>query len=717
MLPLSLDTPKPMMPLWGKPVLGHILDMLSRWGVADVLINLHHQPEPICDYVRRRTSFIPRVTLSFEPDILGTGGALQRASWFLDTHSFWMINSDIAADVDPRPLIAAFHKPHVLAALWLNAERGPRTVEMTNGRITHFSSSRPGTEGTYTFCGLQLLSPRILRFIPPQGFATIVQAYQQAIAHTGKIAGVCVAHSYWADIGTPDDYLKAHREILERHVAGKPGAGLLAPDRLRSMQSWRRRIRFKGFLAAGDNVVIRKGARIANAVIWDDARIASDAIVEQAIIGKGCGVHGRVPRVAVRSAFSISTPGNTADIPLAMALQSLRWLPAETTIIPFEPRGSARYFTRLESQGQRVILVRYSREREENALYTRHARFLKSIGLPVPAILLDAPEKNFFVMQDLGDQSLQSMGKTWPLTRLTAFYHVILASIARWHIKGARAARQRRLALVAPFSDDLYRWEREFFCRHFMYPKLQPSPETARKILNELTAVAGDLLKAPAVLVHRDLQSSNILLVGRRPFFIDFQGMRFGAAAYDLASLLCDPYVELPLETTMKLLDAYNRLVSRRQRVSENLFWRAAIERLAQALGAYGRLSANPETAWFGNYMAPGLRMMQRALEHAGTCPRLLELMLEARKIDDRGRDNPAVRISFEKGRSDFGSSTPLPRSRIHEYSASRAAGVSDPNLPCLFKSRLRGKRNSHCAIMPPIPNFMSGLPGLKIPS
>lgn len=638
MLPLSMDTPKPMMPLWGKPVLGHVLDMLARWGVADVLINLHHQPEAICDYCRHRPESRPRVALSFEPDILGTGGALRHAAWFLDTQPFWMINADIAADLDPRPLITAFHKPNVLAALWLNAEHGPRTVEMAGVRITNFASSRPGTKGTYTFCGLQLLSPRILMFIPPQGFATIVQVYRQAIANAWKIAGVCVARSYWADIGTPDDYLQAHRNILERHIAGEPGAGLLAPDRLRAMKSWRRRIRFNGFLSAGQNVMIAKGARIANAVIWDDARVAADAVVEQAIIGKGCEVHGRVPRVAVRSAFSLSTPGSTADIPLAMALQSLRWLPAETTVIPFEPRGSARHFTRLESQGQRVILVRYSREREENALYTHHAQFLKSIGLPVPRIILDAPEKNFFIMQDLGDQSLQSLSKTWPpanrlLARLMAFYQAILASVARWHMEGGRAARQRRLALVAPFSPDLYRWEREFFCRHFLHPQLHPSPEMARQILDELAAVAGELLKAPSVLVHRDLQASNILRVGRRPFFIDFQGMRFGAAAYDLAALLCDPYIELPLATTGQLLDGYNRLVSRRQRISANLFWRAAIERLAQALGAYGRLSANPETAWFGKYMAPGLRMMQRALEQSGACPRLLSAL---RRYEDK---------------------------------------------------------------------------------
>jgi len=201
-------------------VLGHILDMLSRWDVEDVLINLHHQPEAICDYVRRRPASRPRVALSFEPDILGTGGALRHAAWFLDAQPFWMINADIAADLDPRALITAFHQRQVLAALWLNAARGPRTVEMTGGRITNFASSRPGTEGTYTFCGLQLLSPRILGFIPKKGFATIVQAYRQACAHARKIAGVCVAHSYWADIGTPDGYLQAHRRKARRGPAG-----------------------------------------------------------------------------------------------------------------------------------------------------------------------------------------------------------------------------------------------------------------------------------------------------------------------------------------------------------------------------------------------------------------------------------------------------------------------------------------------------------------
>lgn len=627
MFPLSLDTPKPLMPLWGKPILEHILKMLARWGIEDALINLHHQPEAICDFVRRRRAPRPRVALSFEGELLGTGGALRRASWFFDREPFWIINADIAAELEPYPLLRAFNQRKVIAALWLEPSRGPRTVEMAAGRVTNFTSSRPGTDGTYTFCGLQIVSPQLLKYIPPQGFSSIVQAYQQALARAWQIAGVTVEHSYWADLGTPTSYLEAHREILSRQRAKAPGGGLLGREQLLAMQKWRRRIHFHGFLSAGSNVTISKGAQIEDAVIWNNARITAKAVVARAIIGQGCEVHGRVRQLAVQSVYSLAQPENTSDIPLAMTLQFLGWSPAETTVIPFEPRGSARFFTRLDNRGRRVILVRYSLEREENALYTRHARFLKSIALPVPAIIHDVPARNFFIMEDLGDESLQSLSRTWPRARLMAFYKKILFFVARWHSIGAAAAGRRRLVMVAPFSPDLYCWEREFFSHHFLHTQIHLTPPTVAPILAELSAVAEKLLKSPLVLVHRDLQSSNILRASSRPFFIDFQGMRLGAAAYDLAALLCDPYVELPLAAIPQLLGTYNRLISRRQRVSEPLFWLAAIQRLAQALGAFGRLSANPETAWFGDYIAPGVRMMRRAVEQSGKCPQLLNVL------------------------------------------------------------------------------------------
>ncbi|MDO9541545.1 MAG: phosphotransferase, partial [Kiritimatiellia bacterium] len=136
------------------------------------------------------------------------------------------------------------------------------------------------------------------------------------------------------------------------------------------------------------------------------------------------------------------------------------------------------------------------------------------------------------------------------------------------------------------------------------------------------------------VLIHRDLQSSNILLHKNKPCFIDFQGMRFGPGAYDLASLLCDPYISLALAEQNALLDFYNRQTGKGAQISSNIFWQAAVQRLCQALGAYGRLAANAETAWFAQYIPAALQMMRRALEQAGICPRLYYEMIS--KSDSR---------------------------------------------------------------------------------
>lgn len=642
MLPLSLDTPKPMMPFWGQPILGRLLDMLARWGVREALVNIHHQPDTILQYVRRQRRDGLRVCLSFEPSILGTGGALAKASWFLDAGPVWMVNADVVADLDPAPLLKSFASRPCLAALWLHPELGPRTVEMTRGAITNFQSSRPGTTGTFTFCGLHLLAPAILDYIPPHGFSSIIRAYVRAMEDGRRILGVCLPRSFWADAGTPAAYLKAHRDALDCYRRRRAGRRLVDAAMIRRMTDFARRgVRINGFAAIGDGVAIERGAVVSASIVWDGARIAADAVLDNAVVGAGVRVKGRVPRLAVRSTFALRSGIRPEDRQLAVALARLGWDPAATTVIPFEPRGSARVFARLQRDGQSAILIRYSLEREENALYAAQAGFLKDIGWPVPAVLLDLPEKQLLVVEDLGDCSLERLAGQARPARLATCYRQVLLALHGLHERGSRAARRQKLELVAPFSADVYRWEREFFARHFLQPRLRLPAADIRAILRELEAVAGCLLRAPPVLVHRDLQSSNIMIARQRTYFLDFQGMRFGAAAYDLASLLCDPYVELPLARQMEWLAYYNATRSGGGPVPEETFWPAAVERLAQALGAYGRLCAQPETACFGRYIPPALRMMRRALRRTDSCRRLRMVVDDALDKLAVTADNP----------------------------------------------------------------------------
>ena len=631
LLPLSLDTPKPMIPVWGKPALGHVLDLLQRWGVQETLINLHFQPGAIFQYAKARSRPGFRIVFSFEPEILGTGGALRKASWFLPEHApFWLINADIAADLQPSAFIAAMHSPKTMAALWMHDSLGPRTVEMRRGFVTNFQSARPETKDTYTFCGLHLLRPCILSHIPLSGFSSIITAYNNAMATGRRIAGICEPECYWEDLGTPESYRKAHGEIQKRFNQQAPGAILYDPAQEQRIKALRKKgVKIEGFAALGQNVVVAPGARVADSVIWDGAHIAKDASVIQAVVGTNTTVCGAVQRLAIRSEYIARNGNINSDPLLGRVLQHMRWQPDQTTAEPFAPRGSARSFIRLQHAGRSVVMIRYSLDRAENGFYAAHARFLKKTGLRVPEVLLDWPAERLLLLEDLGNNSLQDAVANAAPEHMLCIYKPILDAVLRLHTTGSEKAARCNLELTPPFSSDLYRWEREFFGRHFLRRHMD-MPETAiRPALRNMTRVAERLIKLPKVLIHRDLQSSNILLLQGKPAFIDFQGMRKGPAAYDLASLLCDPYVAMPTLIREQLLCHYADQAAWQPRQRE-AFWWAAVERLAQALGAYARLGAMPDTAWFANYIPPALERMLEALSRISPMPALQAVILAA---------------------------------------------------------------------------------------
>ena len=474
---------------------------------------------------------------------------------------------------------------------------------MSKGWITTFQSPSPGTEGTFTFCGLHLVSPRVLDFLPASGFAGIIPAYERAAKKGLRVAGVCVPRSFWADIGTPRQYLDTHREI--RNFRGS-------------------------FAAIGRDVIREQNVRLKNSVVWDGAILRAGSVIESAVIGRGADVSGHVRYIAMRAERAL-------DAVEFQALETLKWNPARATAYPVGPRGSDRTFMRISTNCrevwrplsertfhpaarraaatplQSVVLMRYSLKREENALYCGHAKFLRGIGLPVPQVLLDRPEQQVAILEDLGDTSLQDWVAGKSPAAIRKKYEQVLDSVLVLHAKGTARARTLHWRLMPPFDERLYRWERNFFAEQFLEKRLRLPARQVAEIQRDLARAAAKLLKSPRVLTHRDLQSSNILLKGNRPFFIDFQGMRFGAAAYDLASLLCDPYVSLSEALQEGLLDYYAGRSADPGATTE-IFWWGAIERLAQALGAYARLGAIPGMQSFSRHIAPASAMMRRAL-------------------------------------------------------------------------------------------------------
>lgn len=626
--PLTFCRPKPLVPVWGTPMLRHVLELLREWGVREVLVNLHHGAGAILDYLRRNPPPGLRCSLSFEPEILGTGGALPRAAWFLRDRPFWIMNADVLGDLSPVPLLRAFERTGAIAALWLDPSRGPRTVETRNGLITNFRSRTPAAHGTATFCGLQLASPRLLRHLPASGFSTLVDAYEEAMRHGERVAGVTVAGAYWSDVGNPDDYRAAHRDTRAAARAGERGSRFAAACGSPGLTGACRDT------AVGRRCRIARGARLTDCILWDDVVVGPRARLHGAVIADGVRVDRDVPYMALRA-------DRMEDPALQSVLGAMGWEPGDTTVMPLPPRGSARSFTRLCRVGQNVIVVRYSLERPENGLYAGHARFLRQQGLHVPEVVLDRPGEHYCVLEDVGEQSLQDLYPAIsPRQRAALYRQVLINDVVALHDRASRAARRKRLTLCPAFGADLYAWEQGLFHDEFLLRHLKPSPAQERTIARELRRVIPVLLKAPQALVHRDLQSSNILLHGGSPVLIDFQGMRFGAPAYDLASLLCDPYVRLPTSLRESLLSEYAARAPHGAAAVES-FWAAAVERLVQALGAYGRLGATRDTRRFLRHIPAAVEELRAAAARVKGMPCLEDALaayaarLQVEKVEE----------------------------------------------------------------------------------
>jgi aminoglycoside/choline kinase family phosphotransferase len=169
------------------------------------------------------------------------------------------------------------------------------------------------------------------------------------------------------------------------------------------------------------------------------------------------------------------------------------------------------------------------------------------------------------------------------------------------------------------FTPALYRWERDYFARHFLGDTLGMHGPRVRRMLDDLENVARRLGRADRVLLHRDLQSGNVLVRGTRIGLIDFQGMRRGPAAYDLASLLCDPYVRPPAGLRAEMI-AYYAGLGKGAEEAAAFFNLAAVQRLAQALGAYGRLATLPGGGGYRLHMVPAVALLREMID-ALSCP------------------------------------------------------------------------------------------------
>ena len=305
-------------------------------------------------------------------------------------------------------------------------------------------------------------------------------------------------------------------------------------------------------------------------------------------------------------------------------------------LVPLKKGGSDRIFFRVSLQHETsFIFMHYGDEVAENAHWAGINRFMASLGINVPRIITQDVPRHFILLEDLGDVDLWSQRfMRWEERR--EYYFRALTQIYRLHSSDLKSL-PADLQLSESYGPRLYKWEHDYFLENLVWEvcKIKLTSADAEKLNKELDMLSARLQKIEPCLIHRDFQSQNIMIKNERPVLIDFQGMRKGCLFYDLGSLICDPYVTFEDEERNELLDFYYELLNpsySRDEFVQN-FWMGSVQRLSQALGAYGFLGLKKHKPAFLGHIGNGLENLLIAVDNIGGLETLNELATECETI------------------------------------------------------------------------------------
>jgi mannose-1-phosphate guanylyltransferase len=309
--PLTYTVPKPVLPLVGRPHIAYVIDWLVGHGVDDVIVSCGHLAEGMREAI---AELEPGVEIRYaeEPDARGTAGAIRFAEDLLGDR-FLVLNGDVLCDLDLSALISQHGDTGARATIALYPVANPSGYGLVHrrddGEITEFleKPSREQIDTDEINAGAYLLERSVLDRIPPDRAVSIEREVFPELIGEG-LYGIRL-EGYWIDIGTPERFLEASWDILERRVETVTGAGL---DERGLLVGDDVEIGVPGAVdgpaligehteispgaqprppcVLGRNCRIRPGAVVERSVLLDDCLVEDDAVVVNSILGSGVSV-------------------------------------------------------------------------------------------------------------------------------------------------------------------------------------------------------------------------------------------------------------------------------------------------------------------------------------------------------------------------------------------------------------------------------------------
>ncbi|MCL4537934.1 MAG: sugar phosphate nucleotidyltransferase [Nitrospirae bacterium] len=628
--PITNHIPKPLLPILGKPLLESIIEKFSLISSGKIGINLHYKADMLRDWARN-SAFSDRIELFYEDPILGTGGALKNAEGFLSVGHFLAHNSDIVSDIDFSLLIETHLSEGNIATLAthnypkynnvLLDDKG-YVIDVENPGTSTPNHNTIGRKAAYT--GIAVYSPEILKFLP-EGASHATVAWLAAAKARHKVKALDFTGCYWNDIGTPSAYasaiidaLRADGETIYIH----PSMGD-CPD-----------IEIDGYVA------IEKGC------ILDDASSFRNCIVLE-----GSSINPPSPPFAKggKGGFYYENCIIGPDFEIRLNEAETLGASEDNGLILIGTGGSDRKYYRQKTEHRTqntevkikgkdtVVIVKYSQSDPDFHRHIEYTKFFRKHNIPVPELLDVNFEEMTSVFEDLGDVSLYSWLKCpRGSEQIEEMFRKVMDIAICIHTNATRYVSECPMLQERIFDYEHFRWESDYFIERFVKLVKGITIGNMSALNEELHRLAQKADSYPKTIIHRDFQSQNIMITKGIPRLIDYQGARIGPPAYDIASMLWDPYFRLDDDMRERLLEYY---VNQRAGISLNEFDKddflkslllCRLQRHMQALGAYGFLSSVRMKRYFLKHAVEGLRLLNEdAMLARQEYPELYKLVMK----------------------------------------------------------------------------------------
>ena len=337
--PLTCDLPKPMVPILNRPIAEHIINLLKRHHITEVIATLHYLPDVLRDYFQDGSDFGVQMTYAVEEDQpLGTAGCVKNIAELLD-ETFLVISGDSITDFDLTAAIE-FHKQNKSKAT-LILTRVPNPIEFgvvitdEQHRISRFLE-KPSTSEIFSDTvntGTYILEPEVLEYLPSNIECDFSKDLFPLLLDKDEPMYGYVAEGYWCDVGHLDAYREAQYDGLEHKVkldfaykevstdlwVGQntyidPTAQIEAPAVIGDNCRIGARVQIEAGTVIGDNVTIGADANLKRPIVWNGAIIGEEAHLSACVISRGTRVDRRAHVLEAAVVGSLSSVGEEAQI-------------------------------------------------------------------------------------------------------------------------------------------------------------------------------------------------------------------------------------------------------------------------------------------------------------------------------------------------------------------------------------------------------------------